>query len=129
MEGPTGGEPGELPSGTHLDEIFRLQHNVDFKRNLILTLQSRCAIMEKAIPALERKVGNAQQECNEKDKTIETLKQHVLELRKRNKRLEMDLMNAYGRLDVEVERYKYCGYGCPKCDQEKLDDLKKLFTL
>lgn len=113
---------------TYRAEVQKLQHNVDFKRNVITTLQHRCAVMEEAIPVFERRVNVLSREKEEKDKTIHILKKHVRELKQRNDKLENDLIEAYGRLDAEVESMRYCGYGCTKCDNERLNDLKNLFS-
>lgn len=121
-----GGDPGDV-SRDCLEQIFFLREDIEQKRKTIVQWQIKCDLARQSIPVFERRIEAAQSECNEKEKTIATLKDHILELRKRNEKLEFDLMNAYGRLDAEVEKYRYCGHGCPKCDQRTLDDLKKCF--
>ena len=109
-------------------QIAKLEFGREYKNNLIHTLHH-------GITALERKVHALEYEKAEKDKTIETLTTHLqlkLEEHKtlvaHQEVLEFKLLNTYGRLGRDVEQYRQCGWGCQKCDEQTLTDLKNLFS-
>jgi hypothetical protein len=122
--------------------IARLEHGREYKNTLIHALEKKCSTLEKGCCALQRRVVALEYEKNEKDTTITTLTLHLrLKIKEQDTALnmirtlaahqeilELKLMNTYGRLSSDVEQYRYCGWGCEKCDEQTLTDLKNLFA-
>jgi hypothetical protein len=107
--------------------VTLLERNIAYKRQEMLKLQDQHRAMAKCVDALRRRVDALAHEKAGKEELIRMLRRH-LEHRPRSREgyvehLELQLLEALGRVDAETDRWSQCGWGCETCDEKLLEEM------